>query len=109
MPTKTRIVASGPDDRSVRLADGQVEQVPEGWELLPPGDAALTRRVKAGGPSGTVQEKKGWAYPTVGTYPCTVSTDCATTSCGAHWFAGTDSRTDASPSSTWLDRGSCFR
>ena len=30
-----------------------------GWELLPPGDAALTRRVKAGGPSWTVQEKKG--------------------------------------------------
>ncbi len=34
-------------------------QVPEGWDLLPPGDAALTRRVKAGGPSWMVQEKKG--------------------------------------------------
>ena len=27
--------------------------------LLPPGDAALTRRVKAAGPTWTVQEKKG--------------------------------------------------
>jgi len=34
-------------------------QVPDAWELLPPGDAALTRRAKAGGPSWTVQEKKG--------------------------------------------------
>jgi hypothetical protein len=58
MPTETRIVAPGPDDRSVRFANGQIVQVPEGWELLPPGDAALTRRVKAGGPNWTVQEKK---------------------------------------------------
>ena len=60
MPTETRIVAHGPDDRSVRTADGQTMQVPEGWELLPPGDATLTRRVKVSGPSWTVQEKKGW-------------------------------------------------
>jgi hypothetical protein len=33
--------------------------VPKTWELVPPGDAALTRRIKAGGPSWTVQEKKG--------------------------------------------------
>ena len=59
MPTETRIVAAGPNECSVRTADGQVIQVPEGWELLPPGDSALTRRVKAGGPSWTVQEKKG--------------------------------------------------
>jgi hypothetical protein len=36
-----------------------VLEVPEGWELLPPGDAGLTRRVKAGGPSWTVQIKRG--------------------------------------------------
>ena len=59
MPTETRIVALGPHERAVRMADGQTLQVPESWELLPPGDAALTRRVKAGGPSWTVQEKKG--------------------------------------------------
>lgn len=34
-------------------------EVPAGWEHLPPGDAALTRRVKAAGPSWTVRAKKG--------------------------------------------------
>jgi hypothetical protein len=33
--------------------------VPDGWVLLPPGDAALTRRVKAAGEHWVVQEKKG--------------------------------------------------
>ncbi|MGK0362907.1 MAG: hypothetical protein ACI9U2_005229 [Bradymonadia bacterium] len=33
--------------------------VPEGWTLLPPGDAGVTRRVKAGGPHWVVQEKRG--------------------------------------------------
>jgi hypothetical protein len=32
---------------------------PQGWELLPPGDAALTRRVKAAGDHWIVQEKRG--------------------------------------------------
>lgn len=53
------IVSPGPFERSVRAKDGQQLSVPDGWELLPPGDAALTRRVKAGGASWTVQEKKG--------------------------------------------------
>jgi len=59
MSNKTRIVAPGPSDRTVRTADGQILHAPAGWELLPPGDAALTRRVKAAGPTWTVQEKKG--------------------------------------------------
>jgi len=58
-PTETKTVAPGPNGCSVRTADGRIVQVPEGWELLPPGDAALTRRVKAGGASWTMQEKKG--------------------------------------------------
>ena len=33
--------------------------MPQGWVLLPPGDAALTRRVKAAGDHWVVQEKKG--------------------------------------------------
>lgn len=59
MPEQTRIVAPCPKDRCVQTVEGQVLQVPRGWELLPPGDAALTRRVKAAGPSWTVQKKKG--------------------------------------------------
>jgi len=47
------------DPRRPRTEDGRVLEVPAGWELLPPGDAALTRRVKAAGPSWTVRAKKG--------------------------------------------------
>jgi hypothetical protein len=53
------IVAPGKSDRSVIDASGKVLIVPDGWELLPPGDAGLTRRVKAAGPTWTVQVKKG--------------------------------------------------
>jgi hypothetical protein len=59
MPDQTRIVAPGPNDDTVRTPDGQVLHAPVDWELLPPGDAGLTRRVKAAGPSWTVQERKG--------------------------------------------------
>jgi hypothetical protein len=59
MPDQTRIVAPGSSDRTVRTADGQILCAPVDWELLPPGDAALTRRVKAAGPTWTIQEKKG--------------------------------------------------
>ncbi|MFN0021976.1 MAG: DUF2293 domain-containing protein [Pirellulaceae bacterium] len=51
--------APGPTPDSVRTADGRVLPVPQGWVLLPPGDAALTRRVKAAGEHWVVQEKKG--------------------------------------------------
>ncbi len=59
MPNQNRIVTPGPTEDCVRAEDGQIIPVPAGWELLPPGDAALTRRVKTGGASWTVQEKKG--------------------------------------------------
>lgn len=59
MPKETRIVSPGPDKRSVRTSDGQILRVPRQWRLLPPGDAGLTRRVKAAGPSWTVRETKG--------------------------------------------------
>jgi hypothetical protein len=49
----------GPTPNTVRAADGKVVTVPEGWVLLPPGDAALTRRVKAGGDHWVVHEKRG--------------------------------------------------
>jgi hypothetical protein len=49
----------GPTPNTVRSADGTVLTAPDGWTLLPPGDAALTRRVKAAGDHWVVQEKKG--------------------------------------------------
>ena len=48
----------GPSPNTVRAADGRVLPAPEGWVLLPPGDAALTRRVKAAGDHWIVAEKK---------------------------------------------------
>lgn len=49
----------GPNPHTVKAADGQILTVPEGWSLLPPGDATLTRRVKAAGPHWAMHEKKG--------------------------------------------------
>ncbi len=49
----------GPAPNTVRAADGKILTPPEDWTLLPPGDAALTRRVKAAGDHWVVQEKKG--------------------------------------------------
>ena len=49
----------GPSSNTVRAPDGRVLTVPEGWALLPPGDAALTRRVKAAGDHCVVAEKRG--------------------------------------------------
>jgi hypothetical protein len=49
----------GPAPNTVRAVDGTILTAPEGWVLLPPGDAALTRRVKEAGDHWVVQEKKG--------------------------------------------------
>lgn len=59
MPEVIRIVSPGPDAGSVRTSAGEVLRPPPEWTLLPPGDPALTRRVKAAGPTWTVQEKRG--------------------------------------------------
>ena len=59
MPTETRIVRPGQRYRTVRTAEGDVLEPPADWDLLKPGDAALTRKVKSFGPTWTVQEKKG--------------------------------------------------
>ena len=54
-----RTFTPGPTPNTVLAADGTVLNAPEGWVLLPPGDAALTRRVKEAGEHWVVQEKKG--------------------------------------------------
>lgn len=55
----TNIFTPGPRPDTVRAADGRIVTSPEGWILLPPGDAALTRRVKEAGDHWVVQEKRG--------------------------------------------------
>ncbi|MDX2092439.1 MAG: DUF2293 domain-containing protein [Kofleriaceae bacterium] len=47
------------DPRVFVAPDGRRVSPPADWECLPPGDAGLTRRVKAAGPSWQVIEKKG--------------------------------------------------
>jgi len=49
----------GPTPNTVRAADGKVLTVPDGWVPVPPGDAALTRRIKAAGDHFAVAEQKG--------------------------------------------------
>ena len=56
---RTLTVAPTADPTRVRASDGAVLSAPEGWALLPPGDAGLTRRVKAAGPTWTVIERRG--------------------------------------------------
>ncbi len=59
MPTETREVRPSSQPRHVLNSDGRVLAVPADWSLLPPGDAALSRRIKQDGPSWTVIERKG--------------------------------------------------
>jgi hypothetical protein len=59
VPEQSLDVSPGPGPRKVRTSSGEVLDVPAGWALLPPGDAALTRRVKKAGPSWTVKERRG--------------------------------------------------
>jgi hypothetical protein len=57
LPDEHLVVSPAMDDRHVRGGNGEIMPVPDDWELLPPGDATLTRRVKAGGPVWIVQER----------------------------------------------------
>lgn len=59
MPNETRTVRAGAAPRTVSTERGQLLAVPVDWVLVPPGDPGLTRRVKAAGPTWTVEEKVG--------------------------------------------------
>ncbi len=54
-----KIFRPGPRPNSVINEYDIIIAVPKEWSLLPPGDAGLTRRVKAAGDYWVVQEKKG--------------------------------------------------
>lgn len=56
---ESREVRPSPLPRHVINEHGVTETVPPHWELVPPGDAALSRRIKGDGPSLTVVEQKG--------------------------------------------------
>ena len=49
----------GPTPNTLRSTDGKVITIPDEWVLVPPGDAALSRRIKAAGDYYAVAEKKG--------------------------------------------------
>ncbi|MBL8816494.1 MAG: DUF2293 domain-containing protein [Planctomyces sp.] len=54
-----REFSPGSVERQVIDSKGVVRDVPRGWILVPPGDAALTRRIKQAGDFWIVQERKG--------------------------------------------------
>ena len=55
----TLVLAPTSDPRVFLAPDGRRLSPPDGWVCLPPGDAALTRRVKLAGPAWSVIEKRG--------------------------------------------------
>jgi len=59
VPLETLEVRLFSKPRHVLTLDSRVVAVPEDWSLLPPGDAALSRRIKQDGPTWTVIEVKG--------------------------------------------------
>ncbi|MDQ8203954.1 DUF2293 domain-containing protein [Pelagicoccus sp. SDUM812003] len=59
MPNQDREVRPHSQPRQAISLEGLVLTAPENWSLLAPGDAALTRRVKAATPTWTVKEKRG--------------------------------------------------
>jgi|TARA_B110000438_G_scaffold269643_2_gene286180 hypothetical protein len=60
VPTETREVRPFPAKPGHVLSpQGEILAIPEGWALLAPGDAALSRRLKANGPTWTVKQAKG--------------------------------------------------
>lgn len=59
MPEQTRTVSPGPEQGTVITQEGKLLRVPASWDLLPPGDATITRRVKKAVPTWTVKVKRG--------------------------------------------------
>ena len=53
------VLAPTADPRLFLAPDGTRLSPPDDWVCLPPGDAALTRRVKQAGPSWAILEKRG--------------------------------------------------
>ena len=59
MPNATREVRPSQKPGYVINEHAVLEPIPAGWILLPPGDSALSRRIKTDGPTWTMSEMKG--------------------------------------------------
>jgi len=59
MPAENRTVRPGRKTNTVMTETGEELVPPASWELLPPGDGALTKLVKSKGPTWLVQVKVG--------------------------------------------------
>jgi hypothetical protein len=59
MPVESIEVRPSKNPRQVLSSTGEPLEVPDGWSLLLPGDAALSRRIKKDGPTWTMIEMKG--------------------------------------------------
>lgn len=57
--TEALVLAPTAEPTVFLAPDGTKKSAPVGWGCLPPGDAGLTRRVKALGPSWAIIEKRG--------------------------------------------------
>jgi len=58
MGTRQKRTSDDPE-RQIEGPDGRAAEVPTGWSLLPPGDPAATRRVKAAGDHRLMSTRKG--------------------------------------------------
>jgi hypothetical protein len=65
----------GPTPSTVRSPTGEILTPPADWSLVPPGDPALTRRLKLAGPTWLVQEKVGRKLFSRGLYAPRASVD----------------------------------
>ena len=68
MPHETRTVAPTFPYEFVKFEDGTKHKPPSDWALLPPGDAALTKRLKEAGPTWTVKQKQGKRIVSLGVW-----------------------------------------
>ena len=73
------IVAPTAEPRRFRAEDEALLTPPAEWALLSPGDAGLTRRVKAAGPSWTVIERRGRKKFSQGVWAPAVNIEAART------------------------------
>lgn len=60
--------APGVRPGTMRLPDNTYVLAPPGWTLLPPGDAALTRRARAAGPHWNLEQQKGKRMQSAGIF-----------------------------------------